>query len=58
MDCKDKATDTMGANATDLDKQKATTGMEKCVLKCVDGNLEYIPTLFKRIKETIAKQNK
>lgn len=56
MDCQDKAKDSMGANATDAQRNKATTSMEKCVVKCVDDNLANIPTLFRRIKDTIANQ--
>lgn len=58
MDCKDSATDMMGVNATDSDRNQATVTMEKCLVKCVDTNLQSIPKLFKRITDTIAKQSK
>lgn len=58
IDCRDKATDTLGANATEAQKQQATVTMERCVVKCVDTHLELLPAFLKRIKQTINDQNK
>lgn len=55
MDCQDKARDSMGANASDSERQKATEAMEKCVVKCADDVLSNIPILFRRLKDTLAK---
>ncbi|XP_067930780.1 protein FAM136A-like [Watersipora subatra] len=56
MDCKDKATDKLGANPTEKEKQAATSTMEKCVVNCVDTNLLAIPKLFDRITQTVKQQ--
>ncbi|CAO1313745.1 unnamed protein product [Diamesa serratosioi] len=56
MDCNDKVKDKMpGGNPSESDIAKYTAEFERCAIKCVDNNVEILPSLFKTIKSVLAR---
>ncbi|XP_028155647.1 protein FAM136A [Diabrotica virgifera virgifera] len=55
LDCNDDIKLKMGPNPTDSEVQKFTAQFETCATKCVDSQVEYIPSLLKRMKANISK---
>ncbi|XP_029651096.1 protein FAM136A [Octopus sinensis] len=56
LDCKDQVRDRMNPTATDMTQYRGE--LESCVRKCSETHINLIPTLMKRIRETIAVQSK
>ncbi|XP_023017498.1 protein FAM136A [Leptinotarsa decemlineata] len=55
MDCNDDVRVKMGPNPSESEVDKFTTLFETCATKCVDKQLEYMPSLLKRMKADLAK---
>ncbi|CAH0551796.1 unnamed protein product [Brassicogethes aeneus] len=55
MDCNDDIRVKMGPNPTESEIEKFTTQFEKCATKCVDKQLTYMPSLYKRMKAELEK---
>ncbi|XP_056638971.1 protein FAM136A-like [Diorhabda carinulata] len=56
MECNDDVKLKMGPNPSDSEVQKFTALFETCATKCVDTQVEYIPSLLNRMKANISKQ--
>ncbi|KAK3095126.1 hypothetical protein FSP39_010624 [Pinctada imbricata] len=53
MDCQDRARDLMTKNNND--SAKVRTEMENCFITCADTHIALLPTMDKRIRESLAK---
>ncbi|CAG9860330.1 unnamed protein product [Phyllotreta striolata] len=56
MDCNDDVRVKMGPNPSQSEVDKFTAMFENCATKCVDKQLEYIPSLMKRMKSHLSKE--
>ncbi|RQM29660.1 hypothetical protein B5M09_003770 [Aphanomyces astaci] len=54
MECQDRAKDSLSSQPSESQISAAQAGMEKCVSKCVDGHIKLLPTLKKRIEDTVS----
>ncbi|CRL07567.1 CLUMA_CG020532, isoform A [Clunio marinus] len=55
MDCNDNIKDRMPTNPSETEVAKFTTEFERCAIKCVDGTVETLPSLFKTMKSVLGK---
>jgi Eukaryotic protein of unknown function (DUF842) len=55
MDCNDSIKDRMPASPSDEQVAKYTADFERCAIKCVDGSMDTLPSLFKTMKSVLAK---
>lgn len=57
MSCQDKMRDGMPAKPSDQDVQRGRAYMEKCVVECADSHVNLIPTLTKKMLETLKSKS-
>lgn len=55
MDCNDSIKDKMGPNPTETEISKYTNEFERCAIKCVDSQVDALPSLFKSIKAVLSR---
>ncbi|KAG5876737.1 hypothetical protein JTB14_028611 [Gonioctena quinquepunctata] len=55
MDCNDDVRVKMGPNPSESEVDTFTAIFEKCATKCVDKQLEFMPSLFRRMKADLSK---
>ncbi|KAF7271448.1 hypothetical protein GWI33_015670 [Rhynchophorus ferrugineus] len=55
MDCNDDVKVKIGPNPTQSEIDKYTKIFEDCATRCVDRQIDYIPSLLKKIKVDLAK---
>uniref|UniRef100_A0A8C5KBF4 Protein FAM136A n=1 Tax=Jaculus jaculus TaxID=51337 RepID=A0A8C5KBF4_JACJA len=55
MHCSDKARDAMGAGNKELQVERQ---LDSCVAKCVDDHMHLIPTMTKKMKESLSSIGK
>ena len=53
LGCQDDAKDKIGPNSGDADIEKARKEFEVCAIKCCDKNIEKLPSISKRVEETL-----
>lgn len=58
MDCNDEIKVKMGPNPSDSEIEKFTSLFENCAKKCVDTQINYMPSLLKKMKGDIANNIK
>ncbi|XP_045472747.1 protein FAM136A-like [Harmonia axyridis] len=58
MDCNDDIKVKMGPNPNDSEVDKFTALFENCAKNCVDRQMEYLPSLLKKMKRDIAENVK
>ncbi|KAJ8929499.1 hypothetical protein NQ314_017808 [Rhamnusium bicolor] len=55
MDCNDDIRVKMGPNPSESDIDKFTTLFENCAKRCVDKQIDYMPSLLKKVKTDLSK---
>ena len=55
MHCNDKAKDSIDAGSKELQVKRQ---LESCVTKCVDDHMNLIPTMTKKMKESLSSIGK
>ncbi|XP_060536196.1 protein FAM136A-like [Cylas formicarius] len=55
MDCNDDVRVKMGVNPTDSEVEKFTKIFEDCATKCVDKQIDFMPSLLKRMKTDLSR---
>nr|CAI5855923.1 unnamed protein product [Callosobruchus analis] len=55
MDCNDEIRVKMGPNPTQSEIEKYTAIFEKCAKGCVDKQVDYMPSLLKKMKADLSK---
>lgn len=55
MHCNDKAKDSIDAGSKELQVKRQ---LESCVTKCVDDHMHLIPTMTKKMKESLSSIGK
>ena len=55
MHCNDKAKDSMEAGTKELQVKRQ---LDSCVAKCVDDHMHLIPTMTKKMKESLSSMGK
>ncbi|XP_064630932.1 protein FAM136A-like [Lineus longissimus] len=56
LECQDKIRDKVTPSTTEADMMKYRGEMEGCVRKCADTYVDLIPSLMKKMKETLSHQ--
>ncbi|CAH1117232.1 unnamed protein product [Phaedon cochleariae] len=57
MDCNDDVRVKMGPNPNESEVERFTAIFEKCATKCVDKQIEYVPSLLKRMKTDLSREH-
>lgn len=55
MHCNDKAKDSIDAGSKELQVKQQ---LESCVTKCVDDHMNLIPTMTRKMKESLSSMQK
>jgi len=54
--CQDSVRDSVGSSDTEKEIPRFQANLEKCIVKCADDHMTYIPKMLSRLQSAISKE--